>query len=289
MGWVTRATGGCYLYRPRRVGGRVVTEYLGAEGSPGAALLGAKWASDRSDRVGRALDRLDAAARLGRSLQKLAALDRLAADAVLAAAAHGLLTVAGYHRPKRGGWRMRRGADRPAVPPVQVVAPADDAGLAAAFAAARAGDAAAAASLPAVLASRGLVDRLGDLGAHAARLLVRRAAGGDPVLTAALTAKARELREALEGDRPTALERLLVRRVVNSWLLAHAVECELAAADDARAADAFERLLGRVQRRLTGAAGELARVRRLNAPRVLARLRLTAHTTQPQPDPGCPP
>ncbi len=289
MGWVMRANGCRYLYRSRRVNGRVVTTYLGTEGSTGAALLGNQWRLDNLDRTGRKLDWFDAQERLRKTLLRLARLDRLADDDRLKTLAGGLLSLIGYHRSKRGVWRMRRRhnplADRlappkPARPLVEYTAPANDAEAVALFAAARAGDAAAVAKLPALLADRGWADWMGDLGSQAARLLVARVAKADPVMWAALNAKVQALRAELEGDKPSVLEVLLVRRVVNSWLLTHAVEAELTVASDPRAMDKLDRLLARTQRRLGEAVRDLARVRKLQAPRLLARLQVNIAGTQ---------
>ncbi|MFO0847297.1 MAG: hypothetical protein U0871_01880 [Gemmataceae bacterium] len=276
MGWVTRPNGRRYLYRSRRVGGRVVTEYLAADGTAGGKLLALEWEAYRLRRVRSRLAQQRADARLGK---RLARLERLAADDTLRVVAHGLLTALGFHRPKRGVWRMRRGYNPLAAllapnpgPQLNYTAPADDTEAVALFAAARAGDKDAVDKLPALIRDRGWVRWIGDLARQATFQLIDRVARGDPVLRAGLDAKVAALWAELAGPAPTVLEEVLVRRVVNGWVLTHAVELELALTDDPRAQVRLDKLLGRSQRRLAEAVRELARVRRLQAPALLAKL-----------------
>lgn len=101
MAWETRQRGGRYYYRSRRVGGRVVKEYLGA----GAI---AEWHSDADalDRAERRDVREDERAALEPVDTASALLAEMGAelDAVVAAT----LTAAGYRRHHRGEWRRRR-------------------------------------------------------------------------------------------------------------------------------------------------------------------------------------
>jgi hypothetical protein len=104
MAWETRERGGAYYTRSRKVGGRVVREYVGAAGSPTAQLAAAEDALRREHRereqAGLRSEReRDAAAE--RPLEVLAAVG----EALLGAT----LLVAGYHQHDRGGWRKRRG------------------------------------------------------------------------------------------------------------------------------------------------------------------------------------
>lgn len=92
---------GRYFYRSRRVGGRVVSEYLGC------GAIGQAAARRDEERRAQALaaregDRI--AQEEARALE--AALHDLArvSDALLAET----LTAAGYHRHHRGEWRLRR-------------------------------------------------------------------------------------------------------------------------------------------------------------------------------------
>lgn len=105
MGWETRQRGGRYYTRSRRVGGRVVREYVGA------------------GRVAELAAMFDAAERREReavrdSLRQAQASDTPAFAAladlgtVLDGLAAAFLIGAGYHRHHRGEWRRRRhGAD----------------------------------------------------------------------------------------------------------------------------------------------------------------------------------
>ncbi len=281
MGWVTTPGGRRYLYRSVRRGGRVVREYLGRDDDFGR-LMAAEWHLKKLDA---ALARLDADAARDAAWQRMAELERLAGDDTLAAVGHGLMVGLGYHRHRRGEWRMRHRrnalngqidalveAARKPRPLIDYQAPSDDAEAVAVFAAARAGDADAVARLPALIRDRRWVEWVGDLGRQASHQLVWRVAKTDPVLKAGLQAKLADLWAELAGASPTVLETLLVRRVLNGWLLTHAVEIELAVAADPKLQDRLDRLLARSQRRMTQAVGELARVRRLQAPAVLARL-----------------
>ena len=101
MAWETRSRGTRYYTRSRRVGGRVVREYVGTR--PRAALAAELDAEDRDQR------RLERAA-LREERRQLADLDapttRL--SALVDALAAGALLRAGYRRHDRGDWRRRR-------------------------------------------------------------------------------------------------------------------------------------------------------------------------------------
>ena len=104
MGWERRSRGGRYYTRSRRVGGRVLREYLG---SGLVAELAARLdAEERAERRERAeAERADRA--------RLEGADRQLAEFcdVAEALARGALLLAGYHRHDRGDWRRRRGQD----------------------------------------------------------------------------------------------------------------------------------------------------------------------------------
>jgi hypothetical protein len=276
-----------YLYRNRRVNGRPVKEYLGAGDRFGFA---AEMAHDlhrlqvRQRKLRKLARRARAEAR-GRIDAVLAA--TAAANADLRTVAAGVLCSLGYHQHHWGEWRMKRDLKllrnaveqlmtRPAgpTPLVKYDAPEDDPEAVEVFAKARAGDADAQARVYALIRDRRWADWLGDLGRQATRQLVRKAAGGDAVWEAGIAEKADALRRQLVGEKPTALEELLVRRVVNGWLAVHTIELELTLRPPVEARDRahLDAALSRAQRRMTEAVGELARVRRLQAPTILARL-----------------
>ncbi|MDY3560235.1 hypothetical protein R5W23_001461 [Gemmata sp. JC673] len=99
MGW---DKGGLYYTRSRRVGGRVVREYVG--GGPVGELAAQLDALERDRRKG---ERADAHAERERLAGLDAPLDELntRADELVWAA----LVAAGFHQHKRGAWRKKRG------------------------------------------------------------------------------------------------------------------------------------------------------------------------------------
>jgi hypothetical protein len=112
MGWDK----GRYYTRSKKVGGRVVREYVGTGET--AALIARLDAIERQERR----ERKDL------SREEKAGLDALDADLAALAdatdlAARAALLAAGYHRHKRGEWRRRRAQRNPAGP-----GPAADAG-----------------------------------------------------------------------------------------------------------------------------------------------------------------
>jgi len=125
-----------------------------------------------------------------------------------------------------------------------------------------------------LIRQRGWVEWVGDLGRQATGHLIGRATGGDVVWQAGVEEQVRAMSAELLGPNPGVLEELLVRRAVNGWVAVHALELEAAVRPPAdRRNKAFlDAAIGRAQRRMTQALVELARVRRLQAPRVVARL-----------------
>ena len=102
MGWETRRNR-TYYYRSRKVGGRVIKEYIGA--GPLAELAATQDAADRAERT--------AASAAKRSTR--AELDAVDAPvdafaATLESLTRARLLLAGYHRHHGGEWRRRRDA-----------------------------------------------------------------------------------------------------------------------------------------------------------------------------------
>ncbi|MBY0456956.1 MAG: hypothetical protein K2V38_06445 [Gemmataceae bacterium] len=101
MAWEQRGSAS-YYYTAERIDGRVVKQYVGT--GPVAELAA------ELDAI-RMQERAEAAERERCDREELAALESALtplnelADALTAAA----LVAAGYHRPKRGPWRKRRG------------------------------------------------------------------------------------------------------------------------------------------------------------------------------------
>ncbi len=114
MGWEVRRGGRRYLYRNRRVNGKPVTEYLAPDDPFG---FGELMACDldrlrRQDATGRRLAR-EAGARFRERIDDLL-VATTASNADLRILAEGVLHALGYHRHKRGEWRMKR---QPSPPP----------------------------------------------------------------------------------------------------------------------------------------------------------------------------
>lgn len=100
MGWERRRNGLLFYYRGRRVGGRVVKEYIGrGPAAEAAAAEDAARRKERDDRRQAEAGDLDKFERIGALVDNLSG----QADAALRAA----LSKAGYHE-HRGQWRKRR-------------------------------------------------------------------------------------------------------------------------------------------------------------------------------------
>ena len=99
MGWERRGSG-MYYYRKQRIGGRVVSEYVGA--GPLVELLAEDEAQDRAyQEAQRKAER--------RAREELRALDREADEVgdLIRALTHGVLLATGHHTHK-GQWRKQR-------------------------------------------------------------------------------------------------------------------------------------------------------------------------------------
>jgi hypothetical protein len=111
---------------------------------------------------------------------------------------------------------------------------------------------------------------LGNLGADATRQLLALVSEGSPVWTVGLEEKADQLLAELEGEKPSVLEKLLARRVLNNWIAVHTLELERAVKNPkGDELESLDRAIGRADRRFQQSVRELAQVRRLQAPRVL--------------------
>ncbi len=294
MGWEVRHGGRRYLYRNRRVNGKSVKEYLGADDRFGTGVLLAHQLEQLQARAAerRRCDReahISFRERIDDLLHATAS-----ANADLRTLTEGALYALGYYKHNRGEWRMSRelthlknaleklkhDTEGPK-PLIRFEAPESDTEALALFAKARAGDAEAKKRVGALLRERRWVDSFGNLGHQATRQLIRRAAASDPIWEAAITEHVTAMRTELLGPNPTALEELLVRRVLNGWITTHALELELTIRPPAgeKALEYLDRALGRAQKRLAEAVRELARVRQLRAPAILAQLNVAAAQT----------
>ncbi len=297
MGWELRHGNKWYLYRCRRVNGIPRKEYLAVRNDRFDSGFGEVMA-----------DELDLLQRRESKVRKLTSKARSefrkrinnllvatnSANVELRTVADGLLAALGYHKHHRGEWRMKRDLAvmkytiqqlKEAVaglkPLVEYEAPTKDTEAIEVFAKARAGDANAQAQLRELIRTREWVNWIGDLGQQATRKLIHKAASGDVVWKAGIAEKVRVIRDELLGDQSSMLEGLLVRRVVNGWIAVHALELELTVRPPANARDRahLDAALSRAQKRFTEAVRELARVRRLQAPKILAQLNLAATQT----------
>lgn len=100
MGWEERG-GRLYYYRSRRVGGRVVKEYVGA--GPGAELQAdVEEATRQAERARREAEKAER--------ESLEAFDREISGAceAIELVARAALVDAGYRQHKRGEWRLQR-------------------------------------------------------------------------------------------------------------------------------------------------------------------------------------
>jgi hypothetical protein len=89
---------------------------------------------------------------------------------------------------------------------------------------ARKGDASALQRLRTLLDShRAAWQHIGDLDRLVVRSWVDLLAGGDPLTSESIHRKAEDMRQQLEGEKPSPIERMVAAQVVTSWLeLAHA-------------------------------------------------------------------
>jgi hypothetical protein len=124
-------------------------------------------------------------------------------------------------------------------------------------------------ALRAVLDARPEIWRaIGDMAGHAQETLLRLIAGKDLLGHESIRRKVSELKRQVAGPAPTPLEKLVVERVVLSWLAVHHAEIDAA---DARMKDhggsslslLGQRRLDSASRRFLQAVRALALIRRL--------------------------
>jgi hypothetical protein len=119
-----------------------------------------------------------------------------------------------------------------------------------------------------------LVDKASDIARKGHRTLISTAAGGDPLMEEALSARLDFMRAQIAGEGPTPLETLLIERVVSCWMLVELLEALTAAQlqsgdhmKDKRVPQSFLRFILKWQesahRRYTSAIRELVRLRKL--------------------------
>jgi hypothetical protein len=131
------------------------------------------------------------------------------------------------------------------------------------------GDKTAVPALREALQDPALVDALGgDLARLAQSALVDKFSGQNLLFRDTLQRKLDLLRAELSGPNPTALERLLVERVVSCWLYLHHVEMRCCPKESMSLAvgSYLERSLSAAQKRYLAAIKTLALVRKLAVP-----------------------
>ncbi len=134
------------------------------------------------------------------------------------------------------------------------------------------GDAAALKEVkPALDALPALWRDLGDIAAHARMAIIEQASGNDLLAQDAYRRNVDRLRTELAQPTDTALEHLLIERIVTCWLqlgYADALAAQNASKLDRDWADYYQRRIDRAHRRYLSAIKTLATVRRLLTPAV---------------------
>ncbi|VTT98151.1 Marine sediment metagenome DNA, contig: S01H1_S39905 (Fragment) OS=marine sediment metagenome GN=S01H1_80896 PE=4 SV=1 [Gemmataceae bacterium] len=131
------------------------------------------------------------------------------------------------------------------------------------------GDAAALTEITKFLDIPGAADQLGgNVAQEALRLLIERHAGKNPVVRASVTRRVEQMRAELLGANPSTLERLLVSRVVSTWLHLHHLEAQYAGRESLSLplAGHYQKCITAAQKRYLAAIKGLADVRRLALP-----------------------
>lgn len=262
MGWETRKRGGRYYTRSRKVGGRVIREYIGA------GLAGDLAA--QTDELMREQRQLDALA-WREERERLDAIERDLADycAAVGDLMREQMRAAGYHQHARGEWRKRRMAGK-AQPPAKTN---ERDTLNDHMDRAQRGDRKAMDALrPAMREIWGEQwETHLTSPADAVRDKLLEATLGDNLLVCeAWVRRAEALQRELEGPAATPLERILCERIATCWLDAQLADMTFATKSAASmtfaAGDYWQRRQERAQRRYLDATLALARVRRLLAP-----------------------
>lgn len=277
MGWEYRGSNR-YFYKARRVGRRVVKEYVGggrvAELS--AQLHGYEKQIARLAATEYLLDRI------GREADAAFAVEF---DALCGRAIGRWLTALGFHRHHRGAWRRRRGFR--GVKPVQLTrrAPFDEWNTDTLKAAggfppkdlldrAAEGDAEVLPALERHLDENpACVPLFGDIGRQALVRVIRAVANGNLTFERAMLRQAGALRRRLAGEAPSAPEVLLAERATMRWLTLSvhgaSYNAEPRQGMPYKEHVFHKKRIGGANRRLQSTLRTLATVRRLRLPDLL--------------------
>jgi len=287
-------------YRVKRVDGRIVREYVGT--GPAAEIAATIDEMLREERRAQRADLQDLRADLRAEDAEADGWSKRV-DLIVTLA----LEAAGLHRHKRQ-WRRKRSTMRgtqlaerttttrnhlglfegpPLTPKAWTVEQLDD--MERVFKAACAGDATALPALrEAFTRSPDTMIALtrGDLSRRAEEALVNRIAGTDLAHREGIASEVGRYRDELLGTSPTALQRLLVDRVVWTWLDLHLVQREHArntAAREPKVVEAWDRRLSRANARHLASLKALAAVQKLGLPGTLVQVNIAS------PAAGAPP
>lgn len=262
MGWEQRGRWR-YYYRARKENGRTVKEYFGSgEAAEIAARLDARRAVEREDAR---FARIESQAQLDMLEAEFERLDRTVHFVVSAA-----MQAAGF-RWRRGEWRRMRMDTSivPATSPEDLLA--DPKRLRDLQLLAATGDREALAALIPVFDKLELVETMGNVPRRVIGMVVSNMVGDNLLSEEAMLRRMEQLRQELAGPNPSGLEKLLVDRVVATWLHLHKLEGDCAVTTPAAGADSagdYQRAVTLAQRRYLTAIRELVALRR-NAPELL--------------------
>jgi hypothetical protein len=282
MGVETRK-GRPYLYRRRRVGGRLRAEYLGPVSADLAEYY--RWKA------------IDAAASRAAEREGLAAAAR-DADAVLAATAEFdqladrvfrvVMYLTGHRLHNRGEWRRKFG-DRtmpdmsalfaPPGPKPPIVTPwIPNKEKQRVLDQAASGDVKALPAVRELLKDPSITDQIGSVAGLAKYALIATAAGEHLAVAEAIDRKYQEYIDRLLADGgpdPSYAEQMAATRAAHNWLAVHTLEC-MAATHPAAGpkAAAIDRRVSVAERRLHAALKSLALLRRLRKPVLVAQVNM---------------
>ena len=131
------------------------------------------------------------------------------------------------------------------------------------------GDGPALAEVREMLARPGTINQFrGNVAREVLLLLVKSYAGNNAVVREATIEKLVELRAELSGSAPTALEKLLVERVLATWLHLHTLEAAYAGKESLSLAQGayYQKVISAAQKRYLAAIKGLAEVRKFALP-----------------------
>jgi hypothetical protein len=108
----------------------------------------------------------------------------------------------------------------------------------------------------------------GNVAREALRLLIDKYSGNSPVLRESVNRKIDEMRVELSGEKPSPLEKLLVERIIATWLHLHHLEASYGSRNDMTVSLGvfYQKSISAAQKRNMAAIKGLAVVRKLTLP-----------------------